>query len=429
MNFPNDFLWGAATAAYQVEGAAHEDGRVPSVWDSPLSTGHIKHGETGDVACDHYHHMKEDVAQMKKMGLKSYRFSVSWPRVISDERGTVNEKGLAFYIDLVNELHEAGIEPMCTLFHWDMPMWAYERGGWQNDACTQWFAQYAGVVVKALSDKVAYWFTINEPQCFVGVGHIQGVHAPFEKLTGEALQRVCRNVLLAHGRAVSVIRSLAVRKPKIGFAPTCGVILPDSERKEDVEKAYEKFISTDEAVWSDAILRREFSERYFGHLTEEEKETVCQPLDFYAFNHYTSWRYTQPLAEKSRGGPRTAMDWAVEPEGLYWGPKFLYRRYGLPLLVSENGMANCDWVMADGRVHDPQRIDFMTRYLHELRRAAQELPVIGYTYWSLMDNFEWAEGYDKRFGLLYIDYRTQKRIWKDSAYFYAEVIAQNGAQL
>lgn len=433
--FSKDFLWGAATAAYQIEGAVQEDGRVLSTWDI-MTKGLIKNGDSGEIACDHYHRMKEDVAEMKKMGLKSYRFSVSWCRVISDEKGTVNEKGLNFYKDLVAELTANGIEPMCTLFHWDLPMWVYGKGGWLNDDISDWFSHYVGVVVKALSDKVSYWMTMNEPQCFVNVSWQLAVQPPFLRLQGEELQTVCRNVLLAHGKAVEQIRKYAIRKSKIGFATTCSPIIPTKES--EIELAYNATFSSInfsvpphkyEESWAEAIILGNVAERVFGKVTDEQKELICQPLDFFGVNIYSgTWYPSETMPAESIA--RTKVGWPIRPTCLYWGPKFLYKRYNLPIIITENGIANPDWVMTDGKVHDPQRIDYLKRHLSELKRATDEgVHVLGYQHWSLMDNLEWMEGYETQFGLLYIDYPTQQRIWKDSAYFYADIIRTNGESL
>ena len=436
MRFPENFLWGASTASYQVEGAVNEDGRVPSTWDV-MTKEHIRHDESGAFASDHYHRMEEDVAGMKKMGLKCYRFSVSWPLVISDADGTVNETGLDFYRRLVDELTKAGIEPMCTLFHWDLPMWAYEHGGWLNDDISDWFAHYVAVVVDALSDKVRYWFTINEPVCFGPVSWQVAVHPPFMRLSGEPLQHVCRNILISHGKAVSEIRERAALPPLVGFATTCSPVIPDSEK--DAERAYEKTFSdfnaeglphAGECHWADAMIFGDIDEKTFGKVTEEERSIIHQPLDFFGVNIYSGEKLTPPDPETDRGSPRNAVGWPIEPLSLYWGPRFLYQRYKLPVVISENGFVGCDFVMTDGKVHDPQRMDFLKRYLHELKRAVGEgVPVLGYCHWSLMDNMEWCDGYDSRFGLWFVDYPSCKRIWKDSAYFYAEIIKTGGEKL
>ncbi len=434
MGFQKDFLWGAASAAYQVEGAYDEDGKTAGIWDA-LNAGHVKNGDNGNVSCDHYHRYKEDVALMKKIGLKSYRFSVSWPRVIP-QPGKINEKGLNFYSSLVDELLAAGIEPMVTLFHWNLPMWMHEKGGWENEAVADYFSEYTKAVVEKLSDRVTYWMTINEPQCFVTLGYSMGIHAPF--LTKpEVLPSVTRNVMLTHGKAVQTIRRYAVKAPKVGLAPTGSGITPLEETAEEIAYARNACYSDldgsfGNSWWMDPIILGIIPDPLRDAISTADLKTICQPLDFFGFNIYNSQNYTGIIENPHQypGLPRTAMDWPVTPECLYWMTKFHYERYHLPILITENGMANCDSIMLDGKVHDPQRIDFIHRYLLELKKAADEgIPVIGYQYWSIMDNFEWAEGYDKRFGLIYVDYRTGKRTLKDSADFYAEVIRTNGENL
>lgn len=437
MGFSKDFLWGAASAAYQIEGAYQEDGKGLGIWDA-LSAGHVKHGENGNTACDHYHRYKEDIALMKELGLKSYRFSVSWPRVMP-EPGVINEKGVQFYIDLVDEIVKAGIEPMCTIFHWNLPMWAYEWGGWLNEKTAEYFEKYTKAVVDALSDKVTYWMTINEPQCFIGCGYWIGVHAPFLKLPIEDIKTATRVTMLAHGKAAQTIRKYAKLTPKIGFAPTCETWIPADNSDDAVAKAKAQSFR-DEANpftmiwWADPIVLGQIPESLKDTLSEEDIQTIHQPLDFYAYNVYHSSNHGdlsyEPRPEVTPGLPRTTMDWVITPPVLYWATRFLYERYQLPILISENGMANTDFVMLDGKVHDPQRTDYLVRYLMELKKATDEgVPVIGYQYWSILDNFEWAEGYDKRFGLIHVDYNTQKRTLKDTAYVYADIIKRNGEHL
>ena len=436
MSFPKDFLWGAASAAYQIEGAYDEGGKGPGIWDA-LSSGHIKHDENGNVACDHYHRYREDIALMRQIGLKSYRFSISWPRVIPAE-GCINEEGLAFYSRLVDELLMAGIEPIVTLFHWNLPMWLQEKGGWENEAIAEAFAHYAGIVVDSLSDRVRYWLTINEPQCFAALGYATGVHAPFLKKP-EVLKRVARNIMLSHGRAVCEIRRHAKQIPHIGMAPTGVGVTPFDETEGSIRRARELTYSdivgsAGNIWWMDPMILGEIPSPLRDVLSREDIRQICQPLDFFGFNIYHSLNYlglkAVPDPRACPGQPKTAMDWAITPECLYWMTRFHYERYHLPVMITENGMANVDFPMLDGKVHDPQRIDFIHRYLLALKRAADEgIPVIGYQYWSIMDNFEWAEGYDKRFGLIYVDYRTGERKLKDSAYYYADVIRENGENL
>lgn len=436
MGFSKDFLWGAATAAYQVEGGYLDDGKGPGIWDA-LSDGHVVHGDNGNVSTDHYHRYKEDVALMEEIGLKAYRFSISWPRVIPEE-GKVNEKGLAFYSDLVDELLAVGIVPMVTLFHWNLPMWAHEKGGWTWDGISDAFADYVKIVVDALSDRVQYWMTINEPQCFIGAGYLGGVHAPFLQVI-DKVPELTKNTLYAHGKAVSAIRAHAKKSPLIGFAPTGSYFTPEADTPEEIEKArcatYEETMPFGCSWWMDPVLLGTIPQGLQGILTEEDMKIIYQPLDFCGFNLYNSNNYNDPYDGSQNpkiysGMPRTAMGWPITPEALYWIPRFHYERYHLPILITENGMANIDFVMSDGKVHDPQRIDYMRRYIKEVKRAVDDgIPVIGYLYWSLLDNFEWAEGYDKRFGLIYVDYQTLKRTLKDSARFYAEIIRANGENL
>ncbi len=446
--FDSAFLWGAASAAHQIEGAYQEDGKGMGIWDTfAQKPGYIAHGENGNIACDHYHHYQEDVAIMKALGLKSYRFSISWPRVMPKGYGEVNEKGLAFYVNLVNELLDAGIEPMVTLYHWNLPTEVYTQGGWENPEIVNWFEQYTDVVASALCGKVKYWMTMNEPQLFIGAGLNSGTFAPFEKKSTEALMRISKNVYLAHGRAVRKIRTRCPHA-KIGMAPTGSIVLPENSESECVEGARRKtFSMTKESFtssitwWSDPIMKGAFpkeAETLFSgilpKITEDEWRVITEPLDFYGFNIYQGGGEPDFPSGYDRysyqGSPKTSMEWNVTPEVMYWSCKFLYERYGKPILITENGMANYDWVALDGNVHDPARIDFMHRYLRSLKRAAEEgIPVLGYQYWSILDNFEWINGYDKRFGLVYVDYRTQKRTVKDSAYWYKEVIASNGEKL
>ena len=433
MAFPKDFLWGAASAACQVEGAWNEDGKTPSIWDA-LYAGHTRRDENPAVSADHYHRFREDVALMKQIGLKSYRFSISWPRVIPEE-GKVNPKGLAFYSDLVDELIRSGIEPLVTLYHWDLPMWVYEKGGWLSEEISDLFADYTKVVVEALSDRVRWWMTVNEPQCFIGAGYLGGFHAPFHRDV-EHLPVLLRNYMLAHGKSVLAIRRHAKKPPVIGMAPVGSGYVPADSTPAEIERArqltYEGPMGL--GVWLDPVLLGTVPQPLEGALSSEDLAIIHQPLDFFGFNIYNAQNFEDRNADKGYpfypGMPRTSMGWAVTPECLYWLPKFHYERYGLPLLVTENGAANQDWVSLDGKVHDPQRIDYIHRYLRELEKAIDEgIPVLGYQYWSIMDNYEWSEGYDKRFGLIYVDYRTQERTLKDSALDYAGIIASNGAAL
>ncbi len=433
--FKDDFLWGAASASAQIEGGYHSDGRTDSIWDV-ASAKKIKNGENCHVACDHYHHYKEDVAMMAKMGLKSYRFSISWSRVIPEE-GKVNQKGIQFYSDLVDELLAAGIEPLVTIYHWDLPVWLYEKGGWKSQKIANYFTEYTKVIVEALSDRVTYWLTMNEPQCFIMNGYMQGMHAPFKR-DYLSLSKLTRNCMFAHGDAVKVIRKYATKTPKVGIAMAAGSFAPEYETPELIEEARRK--SMEEGIglmnnrwWMDPILAGKPVTAYgIYHSKQKDMERICQPLDFVGLNCYepfnhAAWGGDGPAAT---GAAKTSMGWTVDGRTLYWTPKFVYERYHLPIMITENGMADNDFECLDGEVHDPQRIDFMHRYLSQLKRAAEEgIPVIGYQHWSVMDNFEWAEGYDPRFGLIYIDYPTGKRIMKDSAMEYKKIIESNGSNI
>ena len=436
MGFDENFLWGAASAAHQVEGAYLEDGKVLGIWDA-LYEGHVVRNENAHVSADHYHHMKEDVMLMKKIGLKSYRFSISWPRVITN-RGVVNQKGLDFYNQLVDELLKNGIEPLVTLYHWNLPMWSYQYGGWKNEEIVEDFAFYAKVIAEALSDRVRYFITINEPQVFIAGGYVYGIHAPFEQCPESELL-ISRNVMLAHGRAVQTLRQYGKQPLLIGMAPTGSGFTPIGNTPEDIEQAKMGTFSLETRSnsniwWADPIILGEVPDVLKPAISEEDIKIICQPLDFYGFNVYNSQNYVRPNGPNQPdiypGLPRTAMDWPITPEVLYWMPKFFYERYKLPVMITENGMANLDFVMADGEVHDPQRVDYVKRHLQNLKKAIEEgVPVLGYQYWSIMDNFEWAEGFDKRFGLIYVDYRTGERVLKDSAYAYKKIIETNGNEI
>lgn len=431
MTFPNDFLWGAASASAQVEGAWNVDGKCPSIWDTATAK-QVKNGETCHDASDHYHRFKEDVALMKEFGLKSYRFSVSWPRVMP-KKGKINPRGLQFYIDLVKELHAAGVEPMCTIYHWDLPVWAHNEGGWKNPKIVDYFAEYTKVVVEALSDQVNYFITLNEPQCFIMLGYIQGVHAPFRR-DFLFMRKLVRNTLLAHGTAVKTIRQFAKQPVKVGIAMAASCCVPPSETAEEIEKARQyTFEQADgmmnNAIWSDPIFLKKAPMILKRKLSQADLELIGQPLDFVGVNVY------QPMIirkeyEHSADARRTMMGWVIDGRCLYWTIRFFHERYKMPVMVTENGMANPDEADADGAVHDPQRVDFLREYLGGVKRAvAEKIPVLGYQHWSIMDNFEWAEGYAPRFGLIHVDYRTQKRTIKDSGYAYAQIIRENGNNL
>lgn len=450
MGFCKDFLWGAASAATQIEGAWNEDGKGESIWDTLVHNGnHVAHGENADVTCDHYHRYREDVALMKEMGLKSYRFSVNWSRILPNGTGEVNEKGLEFYRNLCDELIAAGIKPLATLYHWDLPTALYEQGGWESPDSSDWFMEYARVVAEGLGDRVHLWMTFNEFQMFTVLGYLAGAHAPFRFGTDEeTLIRMTGNLLLAHGKAVSVLREVCPGA-MVGMAPTGDCYFPEDDSPEAIEAARARSFSlgdlfiTSNVWWADPIMLGRYpegAEERFGdklyRFTPEQWAMVSQELDFYGFNCYQGKISKYPIDPMEYddysypGSPKSNIGWNLTPEALYWSPKFLYDRYRKPVLITENGYACWDWVALDGHVHDANRIDYMHRYLLELRRAADEgVPVIGYQCWSVMDNFEWSSGFDPRFGLIFVDFRTQERTMKDSAYWYKSVIASNGDDL
>lgn len=452
MGFREDFVWGAATSAYQIEGAAIEDGKGRHIWDVYVKEpGHVFEGHSGDAACDHYHLYKKDVAMMKEMGLKGYRFSIDWSRVLPEGRGKVNEAGIAFYGRLIDELLKNGIEPYITLYHWELPYELYKRGGWMNPEIVEWFGAYAKLIAERFSDRVSHFFTLNEPQCFVGLGFLTGEHAPGIRAPLQDTFEMAHNALKAHGRAVQMLRQYGKQPLVVGYAPTGSMCYPETDRPEDVEAARKMLFAMQDndknwtwnvAWWSDPVLLghypeegRKRYERYLPKITDADMKLISEPIDVYGQNIYNGRCIRmgadgRPEEVKRYGGfPKTAMDWPVTPECLYWGAKFLYERYKKPIYITENGLSCHDVVSLDGKVHDPNRIDFLARYLGQLKRAAEEVDLRGYFQWSLMDNFEWAKGYSERFGLVYVDYRTQERIPKDSAYWYRDVIQSNGENL
>lgn len=444
--FKDDFIWGTAAASFQIEGAAQTGGRGDSVWDMFCrEPGMIRDGSDGITACDHYNRYPEDIEIMQSLGLKAYRLSVAWPRIIPNGQGVINQEGLDFYDRVIDRLLESGIDPWITLFHWDFPTALYDRGGWLNRESSDWFADFAKRICERYSDRVSHWFTLNEPQCFLGLGHHSGEHAPGMKMSFEKVLQASHHALLAHGKAVQVMRSVARQPLMIGAAPVGLVTYPTSDDPALIEAARRAtFEITDLGCFSntwyaDPMIKGEYPkdglnlfEQYLPEIRSDDMKTIGQPLDMYACNIYSG----SPIAFDASGEPktvdligcgRTTMDWNVTPECLYWGPSFFFERYGLPIVVTENGMANCDWVHLDGQVSDPGRIDYVRRHLRSLKQAAVEgVDVMGYFYWSIMDNFEWAHGYQQRFGLVHVDYQTQKRTPKQSAYWYRDVIASGG---
>ena len=444
--FRDDFVWGVASSAYQVEGRDPEDGCGKNIWDTFAEEGRILDGKDAYTACDHMHRYKEDYKLMKLLGIKAYRFSMSWARILPEGTGKVNEKAIAMYRDMILSMKENGIEPYITMYHWEFPQALQDKGGWLNEDVIQWFGEYAKVVAENFSDICEYFITLNEPECFVGLGHLSGVHAPGLKLPYKDVFKIAHNALRAHGQAVINLRKYASRPIKVGYAPTCGMAYPATDSPEDIEAARKTLFGfhqpMDNWTWNvawfnDPVFLGKYPEEglkkfaeYLPEITDEDMQLIHQPIDFYCQNIYQGIEVcadenNKPtVVPRKTGFPQNAMGWAITPECLHWGPKFLYDRYKLPFYISENGMASSDLVSEDGCVHDAPRIEYIKSHLKEFEHAADEgTDCCGYFCWSLMDNFEWAYGYSARFGLIYIDYVTQERIIKDSGRWYGQYIA------
>ena len=432
MSFRKDFLWGAASAATQVEGAYDEDGKCLSIWD--VAGDRIRNNEDCHTACDHYHRYKEDVALMKKIGLKSYRFSINMCRIMTGEN-KVNKDGLNFYRNLIRELKENGIEPLVTLYHWDLPQWFQEKGGWKNDAIQELYLDYVKIVVSEFKDDVKYWITFNEPQMFIMMGYVTGTSAPFKRQVFSFRRHHMRNMLMAHGRAVKLIREICP-DAKVGIAMASTTYIPDSESAEDIRKAAElSFESTigegSNGLYMDPIALGKATKLLSRTLSKEDLKIISEPIDFIGLNVYQP---SNGMIDKKKYDPdsreKTSMGWVIDERCLYWTVRHYYDRYHLPIMITENGMADNDVLSDDGKCHDEKRVSFIRRFLSSSKRAADEgIPVLGYQYWSIMDNFEWCDGYGPRFGITYIDYKTQERVLKDSAYAYQQIIENNGENL
>jgi len=442
--FPENFLWGTATSAYQIEGSPLVDGAGPSIWHRFChSPGRVRDGDTGDIACDHYARFRDDVALMADLGLNAYRFSISWSRILPEGRGRVNARGVAFYERLVDALLERGIQPMATLYHWDLPAALDDRGGWLNPDIAPWFADYASVMYRALDDRVRLWTTLNEPWVVMDGGYLHGALAPGHRSLYEA-PIASHHLLLAHAAAVEAYRAdgrnsvgLVVNlEPK--YAAT------DSEVDRAATARADAYMNRH---YLDPVLLGTYPEELadiFGPAWPEfpaaELERIRQPIDFLGVNYYTrNVTRDDPAALPVRAGrvrqPRhahTETDWEVYPDGLFDTLKWVRQRYGpMPLYVTENGAAFYDPPAAtNGRVDDPLRVEYYHNHIAAVQRAIRDgVDVRGYFAWSLLDNFEWAHGYSKRFGIVHVDYETQKRTPKASAVYYSEVIASRGAVL
>ena len=451
MKFPKGFLWGAATAAYQVEGAVREDGRGPSIWDTfSHAPGKIFHGDTGDVACDQYHRLEEDLDLMAELGLKAYRFSVAWPRIQPEGSGPANQKGLDFYKRLVEGLRERSVEPVLTLYHWDLPQALEDGGGWTSRETSSRFAEYAGILHEALSDSVRFWITLNEPWVSAWLGYGAGVHAPGHADPAKALAAT-HHLLLGHGLAVERMRAGAGNS-RIGITLNLSPVRPaKAERPADVGAA-RRVDGHANRLYLDPIFRGSYPEDVLDHyrpdtdlsfVRDGDLEKISAPLDFLGVNYYM--RHTVREAEGARAGSilfpgmrartvkphgaeTTATGWPIEPDGLTEILVRLKDEYtGLPIFVTESGAAFHDYVDPEGGVDDEERVSYLEAHFRAAHKAMEEgVDLKGYFVWSLLDNFEWAEGYSKRFGLVYVDYATQRRTPKASARWYSGVIERNG---
>lgn len=458
--FNKNFLWGTASSSYQIEGAFAEDGKGLSIWDTfSNKPGNIAHDENGNKACDHYHRYREDIALMKSLGIQAYRFSISWPRIfpdgiVKDSDGNIryNKAGLDFYDNIVNFCLENNIKPFITIYHWDLPQALEDKGGWLNRETAFVFADYAEFICEHFSDRVTNIATINEPQIISGLGYMLGLHAPGKKLDAVSVLSVIHHLALAHGLAVTKMRAVAKQPVKTGFSSTGGLCYPSKECDEDIDAARAECFNIvkgnmtfNHTIFCDMTclgrypdiagteLHLEPGLEKIGHYEElpfvkkGDIELIHQPIDYLGINVYNGHEINAAgYINKKPGSPRTALGWPVTPGVMNYGIRYLYERYNLPIYIFEDGLACNDIISLDGKVHDSNRIDFLTRYLTDLEKAYKAgVPILGYFHWSFTDNFEWHSGYDPRFGLIYVDYETQQRIPKDSAYWYSDLIKKS----
>ncbi|GAA4916203.1 GH1 family beta-glucosidase [Streptomonospora salina] len=457
---PPDFLLGAATASYQIEGAVHEGGRGASIWDTYSHTpGAVDRGETGDVACDHYHRYREDVGLLRDLGVDAYRFSVAWPRIQPDGRGPANPEGLAFYDRLVDELLAAGIEPVATLYHWDLPQALEDEGGWRVRSTAERFGEYARILADRLGDRVGRWITHNEPFCAAFIGHAVGRHAPGTREGTPALA-AAHHLLVSHGLAARQLRASAAehgRSAEVGITLNLDRMIPATDSAED-RAAADRAETLHNRVWLDPLLRGRYPENEadtWGVLADGsyrrdgDLDIIGQPLDFLGINYYRPGKVKDAPHDEPDPARRTAddirvsdvpfdgvrhtqMDWPVVPETFTDLLVDLHRRYPNlpPVLITENGSAEADTDRSDeGRVRDTDRIDYIRGHLDAVAEAIKAgVDVRGYFVWSLMDNFEWAFGYDRRFGIVRVDYETLERIPKDSYHWYRGLVREHTAK-
>lgn len=445
--FPKDFLWGTATASYQIEGAANEGGRAPSVWDTYCRMpGRIKSDHTGDVAIDHYHRFKEDVALMKDMGVKAYRFSVAWPRILPTGRGQVNQEGVNFYHRLIDELVAADIQPWMTLFHWDLPQALQDEiGGWASKDIAKYFGEFAALCAREYSDRVKHYMTVNELSAFTDCGYGPSpMNPPLFVTDVKGRNQVRHNALLAHGNAIRALRANASSDLKIGFAHNAGSRVPAVATEANIAAAKRMFYYQEmyrlvpmmEGKYPDLYLQEAGANA--PDFTDEEMDIISSPMDFIGINCYRSAGYFvenkenlktgSKSLETAKGHPHMHAEWITfDPESIYWLARYIHEFWNVKeIYVTENGCGCDDHVTFNGEVHDTDRITYMRSYLKEVLRAnAEGIPLNGYFAWSMFDNFEWRDGYTTRFGLHYVNYETQERIPKYSAHFYRETIAHN----
>ncbi|WP_194774394.1 GH1 family beta-glucosidase [Pararhodonellum marinum] len=442
--FPDDFVWGTATAAYQVEGAVKEDGRGMSIWDTYSEIpGKIKNNDTGEVACDMYHRYKEDVQLMKSIHAGAYRFSISWPRVFPEGMGTPNPKGLDFYDRLIDELLANGITPYATLYHWDLPQTLQDKyGGWQSKETSKAFAAYAAYVTEKISDRVKHYFTLNEFYSFTDLSYGQGQLAPGLKLPQKGIVQVRHNAVLAHGMAVEAMRQSAKSPLEIGVAENIVTAVPVMDTRENIEAAKNATRELNAGLLT-VMLEGKYTDKYLNSLgsdapefTDEELKLIGSPLDFVGINVYLANKYVlaadnedgYELLPHAKHHPTMASPWhLISPESLYWAPRLVKELWNAKeIYITENGCGATDEMTNDGKIIDTDRVMFMKNYLTQLHRATSEgIPVKGYFHWSLMDNFEWIFGYGIRFGLFYMDYETLERTPKQSAAYFKNIAKSN----
>ena len=445
--FPENFVWGAASSAYQIEGEPLADGGGPSIWDTFSHTpGKTFEGNTGDTACRSYAHPEWDIENLKQLGVSAYRFSTSWARIDPRGDGAWNERGLAYYDRVVNLCLEAGITPYMTLYHWELPQALEDRGGWLAPETPRAFARFAGMMAARFRGRVRHYFLLNEPQCVAALGYGSGIHAPGRKEPMAHVFLVWKHLLLAYGLGFRAMRA-ADGEAGLGIATTGRLCYPETDRDIPAARQATFQVSDDDWLFThqmalDPICFGCFPEAPAGHLREliatvtpEELALIHQKPDFLGFNIYNGWCVREAnggpyYIPRYEGFPRTALKWPVTPEVMDFGVTFLWERYRLPCYITENGLSCNDTVSLDGRVHDPNREDFLHRYLLCLRSSlSRGADLRGYFHWSLTDNFEWHSGYGERFGLVYVDFPTGKRIYKDSAHWYRRTAQTNGAEL